>query len=766
MKKQLRIISVLFLLMFSNHALYAQWQDNLWIGKQANNWIFYSNNGINFDTQPPSQIAGAVTAPYEDAALGCGTISDASGTLLFSASSDMLFNSNFQPMVNGNELVSHYANAQEGLIIPVPNTNSHYVFHMHRFNNGFYDTITNQGALFYSEVDMDMDNGLGEVVNKNVLLDTLMSPKITAVHHADKQRVWVVGHRMMDYAIETSSSNEFYAYLVSENGISDPVISAAGPFLTNADQGQMKISPDGTKIAFVSGLLFYPDGIQLVVFDFDNSTGQVSNPVDLSNNINGFIAEGVEFSPNSRYLYVSEFGFVYDFARLHQFDLEAGDGEAILDSRVLLAELSPAATFASLQLAPDGKIYMANPTTYYAFIDLEATGHLSVIHNPNNAGMAANFEHLALALENDCSFGLPGFIQSYFESGILHEGQCVGEEVTFATLRIPGIESVDWDFGDPDSGTNNTITTASGTSAHIFSGPGTYTVVANITSNGAIQTTTTQITITQAATATQPENLTACDNGEGMGVFNLSQYDAVILGIQDPAVFSVTYHTSQDDAVSNSNPVEDPSAYISSPKSIYARITTDAGCYAVTQFDLVVAPLPDFPDNLELTGCSSVNLGDITDQIGEGLVLSFYFSQFDAEEGVDPIGNTSQFELLESGQTVYFRGETTEGCVDVAALHLIKEDCTIPRGISPNGDTLNDELDLSHLNIQSLEIFNRYGLTVYKKEGYRNEWHGQTESGDELTTGTYFYVLILDEGEKLDDKQILTGWVYINREMN
>ena len=293
MKKQLRILGVLFFLMFSGPALHAQWQDNLWVGKQANNWIFYSNNGINFDTQPPSQIAGAVTSAYDDAALGCGTISDASGSLLFSSSFDTLFNSNFQPMANGNELVSHYANAQEGLIIPIPNTNSHYVFHMHRFNNGFYDTITNQGALFYSMVDMDMDNGLGEVADKNVLLDTLMSPKITAVHHADKQRVWVVGHRMMDFAIETSSSNEFYAYLVSENGISDPVISAAGPSLTNADQGQMKFSPDGTKIAFISGTLFYPEGIQLVVFDFDNLTGQISNPVNLSNDINGLIAEGL-----------------------------------------------------------------------------------------------------------------------------------------------------------------------------------------------------------------------------------------------------------------------------------------------------------------------------------------------------------------------------------------------------------------------------------------------------------------------------------------
>ena len=766
MKKQLRILGVLFFLMFSGPALHAQWQDNLWVGKQANNWIFYSSNGINFDTQPPSQIAGAVTSAYEDAALGCGTISDASGTLLFSSSFDTLFNNNFQPMANGNELISHYANAQEGLIIPIPNTNSHYVFHMHRFNNGFYDTITNQGALFYSVVDMDMDNGLGEVTDKNVLLDTLMSPKISAVHHADKQRVWVVGHRMMDYAIETSSSNEFYAYLVSEDGISEPVISAAGPSLTNADQGQMKFSPDGTKIAFVSGTLFYPEGIQLVVFDFDNATGQISNPVNLSDNIGGLIAEGLEFSPNSRYLYVSEYGFVIDFARLHQFDLEAGDQDAVLDSRVLLAELPPAATFADLQLGPDGKIYMANPTSYEILTDPNATGHLSIIHTPNNAGVAANFEYHALALQNDCSFGLPGYIQSYFESGILHQGQCVGEEVTFTTLRIPDIESVTWDFGDPGSGPENVVTTPDGTVGHVFSAPGTYTIIAEITSNGAVQTATIQVMVIEAATATQPEDLIACDMGEGSAVFDLSQQNQVILDGQDPNLHTVSYYMSETDAQSNTNAIEDPFAYNSFGQNIYARVSTAEGCFAVTQFDLIILPLPGLADDLDLAGCSPLDLNTITQQVGDTLTLSFYLSQSEANEGINSITETEEFELLQSDQTIYLRGQTAEGCAAVAPLHLIKEICDIPKGISPNGDRLNDNFDLSFFNIQSLEIFNRYGLSVYKKEGYSNEWHGQTDNGDELVTGTYFYVLTLADGDRLDGKQVLTGWVYINREVN
>ena len=764
MKHTLQLVSIIFLLFVSKHAMHAQWQNNLWVGKQANNWIFYSNNGISFTTEPPTQIAGAITSPYEDAALGCGSISDSNGSLLFSSSFDKLYDSNFQQMPGGESLISHYANAQEGLIVPMPGTNLHYVFHMHRFNNAYYEDETYQGALFYSVVDMDMNNGLGAVTDKNVLLDTLMSPKITAVHHADRERIWVVGHGMKDFYDDSSSSNKFYAYLVSEGSISTPVISAIGPFLTNADQGQMKISPDGRKIAFVSGTLFYPEGIQLTVFDFDNATGEISNPIDLAGTINGLIAEGLEFSPNSRYLYVSEYGFAYDFARLHQFDLEAGDLNAILATKVLLAEEAPAATFAHLQLAPNGKIYMANPTTYYAYTDPSASSHLSIIHNPNNAGTAANFEHLGFALQNDCSFGLPGFIQSYFESGILHEGQCVGEEVSFETLRIPDIETITWTFGDPNSGSNNIVTTSNSSVAHIFSGPGIYTVSAEISSNGAIQTASTEIIIVDAVTAGQPQDLFSCKMDDGNALFDLSQQNSIILGNQDPFTHTVSYHTSQSDADSGTNPIGLISEYISTGEIIYARVSTDTGCYALTQFNLIIAPSPLLPDNLKLAGCPPLNLNKLATQLESDINLSFYHSEAEAEEQSNSITNTARFELSEQEQTIFVRVENPDGCTAIAPLHLLKEDCTIPRGISPNGDGLNDYFDLSSLDVQSLEIFNRYGQSVYKIEGYTNEWSGQTNKGKELPTGTYYYVLTLKQDQTLDNKQVVSGWVYINRQ--
>jgi gliding motility-associated-like protein len=90
----------------------------------------------------------------------------------------------------------------------------------------------------------------------------------------------------------------------------------------------------------------------------------------------------------------------------------------------------------------------------------------------------------------------------------------------------------------------------------------------------------------------------------------------------------------------------------------------------------------------------------------------------------------------------------------------ISTGCVIQKGISPNGDGYNDKFDLDGQDVSSLEIFNRYGTSVYEKRNYTDEWYGQSEKGDELPDGTYYYVIERGSGESI------TGWIYINRERN
>ncbi len=96
--------------------------------------------------------------------------------------------------------------------------------------------------------------------------------------------------------------------------------------------------------------------------------------------------------------------------------------------------------------------------------------------------------------------------------------------------------------------------------------------------------------------------------------------------------------------------------------------------------------------------------------------------------------------------------------------------CVISQGISPNGDGFNDNLDLEFLSdrtggITNLQIFNRLGVQVFEQNNYINEWGGQDQDGNELPTGTYFYVIDFLNEDPVYGPQT-TGWIYINKDAN
>ncbi len=81
---------------------------------------------------------------------------------------------------------------------------------------------------------------------------------------------------------------------------------------------------------------------------------------------------------------------------------------------------------------------------------------------------------------------------------------------------------------------------------------------------------------------------------------------------------------------------------------------------------------------------------------------------------------------------------------------------TVPNAITPNGDGMNDMLLVDELIFDAVDfpksemvIFNRWGDIVFRASPYNNDWQGQSNNGDELPEGTYYYVLRLDisEGE-------------------
>ena len=123
-------------------------------------------------------------------------------------------------------------------------------------------------------------------------------------------------------------------------------------------------------------------------------------------------------------------------------------------------------------------------------------------------------------------------------------------------------------------------------------------------------------------------------------------------------------------------------------------------------------------------------------------------------DGTIEVSNTSENLIIQL--TSVSNGNCSLNITNTANINV--QLCSIPKGISPNGDGLNDTWDLSYYNIKKVEIFNRYGTKVYSKSNYKNEWYGQSDGGNELSDGTYYYVI------DFTDLEPKTGWIYINRE--
>ncbi len=182
----------------------------------------------------------------------------------------------------------------------------------------------------------------------------------------------------------------------------------------------------------------------------------------------------------------------------------------------------------------------------------------------------------------------------------------------------------------------------------------------------------------------------------------------------------------------------------------YTFTPTAGQCALVTTLTIEVNTLPDFTIS---EGCDGVTY--ILSAVQNNTSNSLY-AWFDSTG--TQIGTEASVEITTSG--VYELVITEDGCSAAESINVLSASCggEIQRGISPNDDGLNDYFDLEAYNVKQLQIFNRYGMNVYTKANYQNEWHGQSDNGNELPDGTYFYVI------DFADSKSKTGWIYSNRE--
>ncbi|OUS01471.1 hypothetical protein A9Q86_06730 [Flavobacteriales bacterium 33_180_T64] len=261
--------------------------------------------------------------------------------------------------------------------------------------------------------------------------------------------------------------------------------------------------------------------------------------------------------------------------------------------------------------------------------------------------------------------------------------------------------------------------------------------------------------------ANTPPDLVGCSIGNDTALFNLPDNDLAILGGQNPADFTVTYHLTEQDAIDGVGELTSPYTSVSDPQVVYALVVDNStGCVNTTSFSLVLGIEPEttFTQDFDYEVCPNATVPIII----EATPVNYTTSEVSINWYLDGV-----LQLGENGLTlpVLIAGDyeievifNDTGCSSITNQTVIElESCVIPQGISPNNDGMNDTFNLSSYQVSKLEIFNRLGTLVYSKTNYTDEWHGQTNDGDELPVGTYFYTMEYENGKRR------SAWVYIQR---
>jgi hypothetical protein len=218
------------------------------------------------------------------------------------------------------------------------------------------------------------------------MVDSLSAGEMNAVKHANGKDWWIISSRR--------NSNQFYMFLFTKDGIVDTLTQTIGaiPPPDKEGYGQTTFSPDGAQM-----IRFYPHE-PIGLYQFNRSTGLFTGFDTIHIDFGNFISfdGGCAVSPNGRYLYITAVTKVY------QFDLLASD---ISSSQTTIATwdgfVDPIAiAFWLCQLGPDCKIYVigGGDTRYY-----------HIIHNPDEPGLACNFEQRGLVLPTPSGASIPYF---------------------------------------------------------------------------------------------------------------------------------------------------------------------------------------------------------------------------------------------------------------------------------------------------------------------------------------------------------------------
>jgi len=710
---------------------------------QVRNLFVNSSNNIvklNFATSHPAISYTGINNGFEAIAHA----EDGLGNILFFVNADGIYN-RLNALMSGSENIYANSSSSEIDICPFPDDpNKFYVFYNAEFCS----------SLYCSVVDMKLKDGLGAVVNLNVLIDSAnVAEGLEIIKRPCRNSYWLLA-----YACKVG----FKKYLIDENGISPGTImyDYSGPeiFLGRGEldyhNGKMGISfsNNPTSTAFVC--------------DLDAYTGIINNPktITLSNGGNGLY--GMEFSPDGSKAYMTNWYenkknnfFQYDFATekitpYYITSLPADTAEDVTGP-------------GQIELGADGRLY----------IPFDKGNQITVVKNPNSF----NLEFSKITTKSSLALGISDHIQSEIyktKNNFTYNHVCLAETTNFifesagCSGRPPNVV---WDFGDEGAGKKNTSTKLD--PSHFYRAPGEYRVNLYVTDSAGIDTISHTVTISAYPKVKLGNDTAICkdksivlnSHNSGMNYkWSTSEYEQKI-NVSKAGKYWVNV-TNKGCSGSDTILVKllpSPNVNIGEDLLLCDGVvqTLKGGSGALSYFwstgantqNIKITSSGTFWVKVSNSLCSNADTVDIAFEPSPKVTLGNDITLCGKDSALLNAGNTGATYLWSTGDTsptlkvnktgTYYVTVDNGICAATDTIHIINRGfipiINVPKKIkfSSNLDIPILKITTQNVNDYHIKIFNSLGKVVYESFDYNKDWDGKTADSNRVDEGLYKYTI-------------------------
>gem|GEM_PF-3121822 len=707
---------------------------------QNNNWCFGQRGGFSFST---GRTYNSSVFSIEN----CASVSDrTTGKLLFYTDGKHVYDSTHAVMQEGagvgDDIIG--TSAQGSLIVPFPlDSNKYYLFTLDHW-------ASYKSYLKYSVIDMTLNGGNGAVVlgQKAIIIDSNLTEAMTAINSCSQ--TWI--------ATVKKGTNDFNMILVSPAGVSSArVVSSKSHPYFGKGLITARFSPDVRKIVTTIG-----NGVNtesyVALYDFDVSTGKVSNGIIIDTVFNREEFYGCEFSPDSKKLFVD----AVIAKAIYQYNLEYTDAATIRASRKTIVQ-SGATTYGSPQIGPDNNIYFTELGSQY----------LQKIVNPNAMSPGCIYQPNAILLSGSAvsRYTLPQAIRLLTEKPYIRGGQ---KDTVICNSRYTihaDKNHVSYLWNDNTTADTLFITQSGRYTVKITDSCFDYTDTFNITLEPALSLDLGPDTAVCAGKAVTLKNRLA---SQGIPLWSTGS-TLQSVQVRSPGTYSLTltYNTCKLTDTINIYAAPQPVVHLRDdtavcqydsiliapnaqpPGSTYAWSTgeTTAAIYTarkgyiyltvnnndcVTSDTVLVRNIPQ----------PYIDLGDDTLMCyGKTITLPHALFASDSTSFEWNDGSTKPRLTLYDNKFVKVKMSNVCGLfTDSVNVTFRVCEVWLPTAFSPNGDGLNDYFhmlgDVKNVGFFRMLVYNRWGQCVFSSDDVRNGWDGKLK-GKDAEAGTYCYMIKL-----------------------